>query len=164
LGRDKPDLRSLFVFDSKSNPLNLKLTRRLLTTILVVDDNPRVRRALRVCLELHQDWKVCGEAENGQEAIDLVCKNKPDVVLLDYAMPVMNGLEAARSIAAIASPCTMLLFTMYASEQLSRLAHDAGIQAVVSKGVGGMKEIVTAIEKLLPEHLKFPQGPDTIAS
>jgi DNA-binding NarL/FixJ family response regulator len=131
-----------------------------LTTILIVDDNPRVRQALRVCLELHQDWKVCGEAENGRVAIDLVRQNKPDVVLLDYAMPVMNGVEAARSIAAIASPCTMLLFTMYASEQLSRLAHEAGIKAVVSKGVGGMREIVSAIEKLLTEGLgPFPQGP-----
>ena len=43
-----------------------------MTTILIVDDNPRVRQALRVCLELHQDWKVCGEAENGRVAIDLV--------------------------------------------------------------------------------------------
>ena len=128
-----------------------------MTTILVVDDNPRVRQALRLCLELHEDWKVVGEAENGQAAIELVRENKPDVVLLDYAMPGMNGIEAARLIATFDHNCILLLFTMYASDELSRLAESVGIRAVVSKGVGGMKEIISAI-KNLPPYSRSAEG------
>jgi len=116
-----------------------------------VDDNARVREALRVCLELQAGWKVIGEAEDGQAAIKLVREKRPDIVLLDYAMPGMNGIEAARSIAGVDQTCTMVLFTMYASEQLSKLAEAVGIGAVISKGVGGMKEIVGAIESLNPQ-------------
>jgi two-component system, NarL family, invasion response regulator UvrY len=124
---------------------------RQLTTILLVDDNPRIREALRVCLELQEGWKVVGEAEDGQAAIELVREKHPDVVLLDYVMPGMNGIEAARCIASLDQTCTMLLFTMYASEQLSRLAEKVGIATVISKGVGGMKEIVGAIESRRPQ-------------
>ncbi|PYY10861.1 MAG: hypothetical protein DMG69_05350 [Acidobacteria bacterium] len=119
-----------------------------MTKILIVDDNAQVRTALRVCLELNKGWTVCGEADNGQAAIDMVPRLKPDVVLLDYAMPVMNGVEAARKIATIAPQCSMLLFTMYASEQLAELAHAAGVRAVVSKDVGGMSALVDAIEEI----------------
>src|SRR5437660_9509297 len=119
-----------------------------MTRILVVDDNPQVRTAIRMCLQLNKRWSVCGEAGNGLSAIDMVPRLKPDVVLLDYAMPIMNGVEAARKIATIAPQCSMLLFTMYASEQLAELAHAAGVRAVVSKDVGGMAALVDAIEEI----------------
>ena len=114
--------------------------------ILIVDDSTPVRRALRTCLELTPDWEVCGEAESGQAGIEMVRSSKPDVVLLDYAMPGMNGLEAARQIAADAPGSVMLLFTMYASEQLSELAQSVGVREVISKAVGGMSAIVQAIQ------------------
>lgn len=122
-----------------------------MTTMLVVDDNPRVRRAPRMCLELHKDWKVIGEADTGQAAIDFVRENKPDIVLLDYAMPGMNGIEAAQLIATVDHECTMLLFTMHASDHLSRLAESVGIRAVVSKGAGGIKETISATRNLPPQ-------------
>lgn len=56
-----------------------------------------------MCLKMKEDWVVCGEAEDGDAAIELVRTVKPDVVLLDYAMPVMNGLEAARVMSALAA-------------------------------------------------------------
>ena len=71
-----------------------------MTRILIVDDNPQVRTALRICLEMHGSWNVCSEAENGQDGVELARQLKPDIVLLDYAMPNMNGLEAARLISA----------------------------------------------------------------
>ncbi|PYX83083.1 MAG: hypothetical protein DMG70_12145 [Acidobacteria bacterium] len=119
-----------------------------MTRILVVDDNPQVRTAIRMCLQLNKRWSVCGEAGNGLSAIDMVRRLKPDVVLLDYAMPEMNGVEAAREIATIAPECAVLLFTMYASEQLAELAYSVGVRAVVSKDVGGMRALIDAIEKI----------------
>ena len=67
--------------------------------ILIVDDSAVVRHSLRSCIEGNPTITVCGEAENGQVAIDKVKELKPDVVILDWQMPVMNGLEAARHIA-----------------------------------------------------------------
>jgi DNA-binding NarL/FixJ family response regulator len=76
----------------------------------------------------------------------MVRSSKPDVILLDYAMPGMNGLEAARQIGIDAPDSVMLLFTMFASEQLSELALSVGIRKVISKAVGGVGAIVQAIQ------------------
>ena len=122
-----------------------------MTTILIVDDNPRVRSALRWCLELNASWRVCGEAENGEEALILAQRLKPDVVLLDYAMPVMNGVEAARLISAVVPKSVLILFTMFASRQLIALAHAVGVSDVISKDVGGITTICKAIERISGE-------------
>ncbi len=89
---------------------------------------------------------MCGEAENGDAAIELVRTVKPDVVLLDYAMPVMNGLEAARVMSALAPECAILMYTMFATPQLSELAFSAGVRAVLSKDVNGIGAVMEAIE------------------
>ena len=117
-----------------------------MTRILIVDDNAKVRAALRVCLKMKEDWVVCGEAENGDAAIALVRTVKPDVVLLDYAMPVMNGLEAARVMSALAPECSILMYTMFTTPQLSKLASAAGVRAVLSKDVNGIGAVMEAIE------------------
>ena len=122
-----------------------------MTRILIVDDNPRVRSALRVCLQMHRSWEVCSEAENGQVGVELASRLRPDIVLLDYAMPNMNGLEAARLISASMPECRLILFTMFASDQLSTLAQAAGVRAVVSKDVGGVDALVQAIETITSE-------------
>ena len=119
-----------------------------MTRILIVDDNPHVRNALRVCLQMNQGHEVCGEAESGQDGMELARQLKPDIVLLDYAMPNMNGLEAARLISASMPQCGMILFTMFASDELCTLVQAAGIRAVVSKDVGGVHALVEAIEKI----------------
>ena len=101
--------------------------------LLIVDDNALIRNLLKACVQEDQGWIVCGEAENGQEAVRKVVELKPDVVLLDLQMPVMNGLEAAREIRVIAPQTTMLMFTMHSSPQLLREAQAAGIRDVISK-------------------------------
>ena len=103
--------------------------------ILIVDDNPLIRRSLRRCFE-RSDWEVCGEAENGLIAVAMVKALKPEVVILDLSMPVMNGLEAAREIAAIAPKTVMLMFTMYGSDHFLKEAQKAGIRDIVSKSEG----------------------------
>jgi DNA-binding NarL/FixJ family response regulator len=117
-----------------------------MTRILIVDDNPSVRAALRMCFKMKTDWIVCGEAGNGDAAIEMARSVKPDVVLLDYAMPVMNGLEAARILSALAPKCAILMYTMFASPDLSELARAAGVRAVLSKEVNGIGAVMEAIE------------------
>jgi DNA-binding NarL/FixJ family response regulator len=122
-----------------------------MTKILIVDDNAQVRNALRICLQMNQMHEVCGEAENGCDGVELAKRLKPDIVLLDYAMPTMNGLEAARLISSSMPQCGLILFTMFASTQLSTLAQAAGVRAVVSKDVGGVDAIIHAIEQISRE-------------
>jgi DNA-binding NarL/FixJ family response regulator len=118
------------------------------TRILIVDDSAAVRNALRTCLQLHPGFVVCGEADNGSTATDLVRELSPDIVLLDYCMPGMDGLETAQHISSINPQTKMLLFTMHGSEQLYKMAERIGVRAIISKGVGGIEEIVRIIADL----------------
>lgn len=102
-------------------------------TILLVDDNTLVRRLLRSWLEDHSEWNICGEAENGQVAIEKVAELRPDIVILDFQMPQMSGLEAAKEIKRIAPRTPMILFSVHASPQLLREARAYGVHSVVSK-------------------------------
>jgi DNA-binding NarL/FixJ family response regulator len=102
-------------------------------SILIVDDNAPIRRSLRSCIEQNSDWKICGEAENGRIAVEKVKELHPDIVILDFQMPVMNGLEAARRISRVAPRTVMLMLTLYNGEQLLKDAQAAGIKDVLSK-------------------------------
>lgn len=117
--------------------------------ILIVDDNVHLRQAIRVCIEQNTEWSICGEAENGQVAVDLVRELSPDVVILDLAMPVMNGLEAARQITVIAPQARLILFTMHASNQLVKEAKAIGITDVLSKAEGGTEELLSCLRALI---------------
>jgi len=101
--------------------------------ILIVDDSPPIRHLLRFFIEHNTDWQVCGEAENGLIAIEKVIQLKPDAVILDLSMPVMNGLDAAREISRIAPTVQMVMFTMHTNEQLRKDAEGVGIKDVISK-------------------------------
>jgi DNA-binding NarL/FixJ family response regulator len=103
------------------------------SSILVVDDHASIRRSLRSLLEHHGEMTVCGEAENGAVAIEKVKELHPDVVILDFQMPVMNGLEAAREIALMAPETAMVMLTLHTHEALSEEAKAAGIIEVLSK-------------------------------
>ena len=118
-------------------------------TILIVDDSTVIRRTLRSSIEQNASLSVCGEAENGQIGVEKVKQLQPDTVILDLQMPVMNGLEAAREISDIAPRTIMLMYTMYSSEQLSKLADAAGIQKVFSKSEGGPNQLVAWLSNSL---------------
>ena len=145
-----PIVFATVIFPNRTKP-DRRRAFSSMTRILIVDDNPQVRTALRICLEMHGSWNVCSEAENGQDGVELARQLKPDIVVLDYAMPNMNGLEAARLISASIPECGLILFTMFASDQLCTLAQAAGVRAVVSKDFGGMHDLVEAIEKITSE-------------
>lgn len=81
--------------------------------LLIADDNEFVRMGLRLLLRERPDWDVCGDAANGREAVSRVSELSPDVVLLDVAMPVMNGIEAAKEIRRIAPATKLVFISMY---------------------------------------------------
>jgi DNA-binding NarL/FixJ family response regulator len=116
-------------------------------SILIVDDNAVVRHSLRRYIEANTVLLVCGEAENGMIAIDLVVQLSPDVVILDFQMPVMNGLETAKQIAQIAPNIVMLMYTMHDSEPLVQAAREAGIREVLSKSDNIGSHLLTALQR-----------------
>lgn len=147
MGDHQPGLRPL----PPKTEARVIAAKALMTRILIVDDNPQVRAALRMCLSMNEGWEVCGEAENGHHAVKMAQELRPDVVLLDYAMPGLNGLEAARLMSSSVPEARLILFTMFASKQLAALAQSAGVRALVSKDVGGVNALVEVITKIASE-------------
>lgn len=115
--------------------------------ILIADDNAAVRRGLRSLIEHNQDWDVCGEAVNGQEAIQRAHDLHPDLLLLDLAMPGMNGFEAAQELARTDPDVPILLCTIQLSIHVAREAAKRGIRGAVSKMK--VSEITDGIAALL---------------
>ena len=101
--------------------------------ILIADDSPVIRRTLRQTLEREDAWEVCGEATDGREAVEKAQRLNPDVVVLDLAMPVMNGLDAAREIRRLSPALPLVMFTNFSMPQFINEALLAGVRAVVSK-------------------------------
>jgi DNA-binding NarL/FixJ family response regulator len=102
--------------------------------VVLADDHEVVRKGIRAIVNGHPPWTVCGEAENGQEAIDLVLELKPDLVVLDLSMPVMNGLQATARIRQLAPSTKILVLSMHDSPQVKHGALAAGADAFLTKG------------------------------
>lgn len=122
--------------------------------ILVVDDNPAVRHYLRAILEQKANWQVCDEARTGHEALARVQKAPPDVILLDFQMPDLNGLDLARQIASSWPGIPILMVTVHMNKQLAEAAQAAGIQGACAKSDVG--SIVDAVEAVLHKKTYFP--------
>jgi DNA-binding NarL/FixJ family response regulator len=101
--------------------------------ILVVDDNAVMRRTLRNLLETQDEWKVCDEASDGREAVEKFDKEKFDVVVLDFQMPRMNGLDAAKEITSRSPSTPILMVTLHYSPQLAEEARKIGIRGLCPK-------------------------------
>ena len=95
--------------------------------ILLADDHKIVRKGLRGTLEEHPGWQVCGEASDGREAVELTLALKPDIAVLDFAMPELNGIEATRQIKKVLPQVEVLIFTMHDTEEMILAAFEAGV-------------------------------------
>ena len=121
--------------------------------ILLADDHAVVRRGLRALLEARQDFEVCAEASNGREAAELALHHKPDVVVLDISLPVINGIEATRQIRKEAPGTEVMIFTVHDRESEVRDALYAGARGYVLKSEAD-EQIVQAVEALA-RHYPF---------
>lgn len=115
--------------------------------VVIADDHELVRKGLAAILGSEPDWTICGEAANGQEAVDLVAQLQPDLVLLDITMPLMNGLTAAAKIRRLVPATKILIVSMHDSPVAAREALNAGADAFVSKSAGG-SNLMRAIEAI----------------
>lgn len=104
--------------------------------VLLVDDSPSMRLALRLLLESRDQFAVCGEAVDGLDAIQKAQRLHPDVILLDLVMPKLNGVEVASALRRANPRVKIIVFTMYADSFRQKLADALGVDLVVSKADG----------------------------
>jgi len=123
--------------------------------ILIADDHQVMRLGVRNLLEARQNWSICAEAADGREAVEKALQFRPDVIIMDIAMPVMNGLEAADRIAGCLPDIPVILFSLHWSDDLRGHFEIGGVRGAVRKG-DAATDLVEAIEHVLGGGTFFP--------
>jgi len=123
--------------------------------VLIVDDHEVMRLGIRNLLELRHGWSVCAEDNNGQEAVEKTLQYRPDVIIMDITMPVMNGLEAASQITKKEPQIPVILFSLNLSDDLYRHFRTDGIRGAVAKG-DAARDLILAVETVLGGGTFFP--------
>lgn len=121
--------------------------------LLLADDHDVVRRGLRDLLTQQSGWEICGEATTGRQAVQTAINLLPNVVILDFAMPELNGVDATRQIRKAAPSVEVLVFTMHRSEQLIREVLAAGAWGYLLKS-DPSHHVVSAVEAIV-QHRSF---------
>jgi DNA-binding NarL/FixJ family response regulator len=117
--------------------------------ILIVDDHEVLREGVKSLLaRLRPEWKIAGEANDGEQAIELAQESKPDLVVLDITMPGVSGLEACSRMRKIGLTLPVLIFTTHESERLRTEVQQAGAQGYVLKSQAA-RDLVAAIDTIL---------------
>jgi len=127
-----------------------------MTRILIADDHEVVRSGLRAILEAHEGWNVVAEASDGKEAIAKAVEAKPDVAIIDYSLPTMNGVEATRQIRARVPSAEVLIFTMHDTDVLIGELLEAGARGYLLKS--DAKQYLIAAVESLAGHRPFFTG------
>jgi two-component system response regulator NreC len=112
--------------------------------VLIVDDHAAIRRGVQGILHSFPEWELCGEADNGQEAVRLAESLKPEVIIMDVSMPILNGLEATRIISDTLPQTKIVLLTLHSSTELVRSAFRAGARGYVLKS-DAEQELIRAL-------------------
>jgi DNA-binding NarL/FixJ family response regulator len=122
--------------------------------IMVADDHEVVRRGLRALLEAQPGWQVCSEAVDGRDVVKKAGELKPDVIILDLAMPNLNGLEATRQLLKMDPGARVLILTLHDSEQVIREVLSAGARGFLLKS-DAARDLVSAVEALRQDKTYF---------
>ena len=118
--------------------------------VLIVDDHAFIRRGVQAILHRFPEWELCGEADNGNDAIRLANELKPDVIIMDVSMPGLNGIEATRAIRKTQPDVKIVLLTLHESADLVRTAFRAGARGYLLK-TEAEQELVRALNVVLGE-------------
>ena len=113
-------------------------------SVLIVDDNRLIRNGVKQLFECETDFEVAGEAEHGAEAVEKALVLKPHLIVLDFAMPIMNGLEAAPILRKRLPKVLIIMLTMFSGEEMETSALKAGVHALVPKHQAASHLIPTA--------------------
>ncbi len=115
--------------------------------VLLADDHTILRNGIRSLLEDEHDMEVVGEAEDGRAAVSLACQLQPDLVIMDIAMPLLNGLEATRQIKREVPQVKVLILTMHDNEEYIRQVLGAGAMGYILKDAAA-RELISAIRSV----------------
>jgi DNA-binding NarL/FixJ family response regulator len=130
--------------------------------ILIVDDHEIVREGIRMLISRSRpEWEICGEAANGNDAVESIKNLKPDVVVLDITMPGLSGLEVASQVTKLNLGSRVLMFTMHESEMLHGEVRRTGAQGYVLKSQAA-RDLIRAIDTLLAGGSFF--GPQSVST
>jgi two-component system chemotaxis response regulator CheY len=105
----------------------------MVKSVLIADDNAFVRQRVSELFRREADFEVCAEAEDGRKAIEEAHKSKPDLIVLDLSMPVINGLDAARFLKRLMPRVPIIMFSAFADSFTEKEARAAGVSVMVSK-------------------------------
>jgi DNA-binding NarL/FixJ family response regulator len=121
--------------------------------ILIADDHESMRKAVRCLVDMHPGWEICGEADDGSDAVTKAKELQPDLILLDFKMRILNGIKAGCQIYSTMPATPILMYTFYKTPELEVAAKLVGIRQVIGKE-NGATELCSAIEKELasPRH------------
>lgn len=121
-----------------------------MSRVLIVDDHAVIRRGVQSILHPFPEWELCGEAENGAEAIRLSESLKPEVIIMDISMPGLNGIEATRTIHKNHPETKVILLTLHENGELVKTAFRAGASGYLLKG-DAEKELVAALTEVVKD-------------
>jgi DNA-binding NarL/FixJ family response regulator len=118
--------------------------------VLVVDDHAFIRRGVNSILQSFPEWELCAEAENGQEAVRLADELRPEVIIMDVSMPVLNGIEATKLISRSHPEIKIVLLTLHDSAELLRSGFRAGARGYLLKS-DAEQELLKALRVVVGE-------------
>ena len=133
---------------ANASPAAMAAAGALRKQILIADDHEMIRRGLRTMLEKEENWQICGEAINGREVVDKASELRPDLIILDINMPVLNGLAAVRQILRNTPQTKILVFTVHDSDQMMSEALAAGAHGYLSKS-NANADLLRVVKNLL---------------
>jgi DNA-binding NarL/FixJ family response regulator len=128
--------------------------------ILIADDHEIVRKGVSSLLQSRDNFEICGEASNGEEAVQQARQLDPDLIVLDVTMPILDGISAAKRIRKLKPSTPILILSMHEGREMVRAAKLAGAQAFVTKS-DVSSNLLKAVDAVLEGHTFFSNGNTT---